>query len=88
MPRRREKVDETTPSITLHGIISRLLDRETAHLAADHYFLEGHREIQRLDGYICGYTFDTTSILVRYSTIQVMGKIHPAEWGKWVGILL
>ena len=42
---RREKVDETTQSITLHGIISRLLDRETTHLAADHYFLEGHTEI-------------------------------------------
>ena len=28
-----------------------------------------------------------STILARYSTIQVMGKIHPAEWGKWVGVL-
>ena len=27
------------------------------------------------------------TIRVRYSTIQTMGKIHPAEWGKWLLVL-
>ena len=40
-----------------------------------------------LDGYTCGYTFDTGTILIRYGTIQVMGEIHHDTWGKWVAIL-
>ena len=39
-----------------------------------------------LDGYIMGYTFDTATILVRYGTLQVTGKIHLDTWGKWVAI--
>jgi hypothetical protein len=39
-----------------------------------------------LDGYNCGYTFDTATIHVRYVTIQVMGKMHPDTWEKRHGI--